>query len=98
MADQPKYESTYLILDEMVDTATNEPPVDPAEIAAALRQLTKLVVTDWTPRFLLEEVVERVAAAAGPEVEALLRKHLREIMASYRRHLPPRQGPAPSAE
>jgi hypothetical protein len=87
MASYAKVETEYYeILPEMVDNAggasdhTCPPGAGPAE---AMRELIRRLGIQYVPKFKMDEVVERVVAAKGTEIEDLLRQEIRSIMRGY---------------
>jgi hypothetical protein len=102
MAEQANVDRECLLLGEFVDdaggtkasTATAE-----VEAASALREVVRRIAVDTgVPRFKVAEVVERVVAAGGTEIEDLVRQQIRVVLREYRPDPPskadekPRQG------
>ncbi len=87
MASQPNVETEYYeMLEEMVADAggasdhTCPPGAGPAE---AFRELIRRLGIQTVPRFKMDEVIDRVVATRGAEIEDLLRKEIRSIMRGY---------------
>src|SRR5438477_12088675 len=82
MAGNSHAETECEVLDEFVDDAGGaRARTDNAAPTAALQEFVRQVARQaGVPRFKVDEVVERVLAAAGADVEARLREEVRKVM------------------
>lgn len=55
-----------------------------AETASAMRELVRRMAEQAGPRGIVAEVVERVVAATGKEIEHLVRKQIQAVLREYR--------------
>jgi hypothetical protein len=86
MATQPNVDTECLLLGEFVDNARAGKSNTAAATgsAAALREAVRLMaVKTGVPRFKIDEVVERVFAAVGPEIENHVRQQIRAVLREY---------------
>jgi hypothetical protein len=92
MAVQSNVDTECDLLEEFVDNADGEKAhADGDAPTTALHEVVRrIAVQAGVPRFKVDEVVERVLAATGAEVEARLREQVREVMLEYRFGSPPR--------
>jgi len=95
MAMQSNVDTEYPSLAEFVDDASeakSEITAAEAGLATAMRDVVRRnAIVTGVPRFKLDEIVERVLATAGKEVEDLLRKEIRVVLREYR----PKPSPKP---
>jgi hypothetical protein len=87
MAEQTNVETEYYrSLPEFVYDAggTEARAAAAAETASAIRELVRRLAEQAAPQVIVAEVVERVVAAKGKEIEHLVCKQIQTVLRDYR--------------